>query len=1114
MATTEFVDTLRAIMANDNAIRSAAEKRFSDAKSQQPGTTVAALFQTLAQPQLEEPLREQAAVLLRQCLAKLREDDSPWSKLGAQAQTESKAQLLQLFQVEAQSKVRRKLADCIQSLGNQLIDVQDGERPQNIQVWPELLPLLLRIITDNTKDAELRADALWTVKELITTIWPVLLASRDQTGMVMKGCLADPSLPVQANAACMFCELLDSIESKEDRAAFMPMVVDLCGALQRVAEGGEAKDINQVLQSMEGTNNSVDFFKDHVGSHLLPVLRAVAKSHKAEDTRRLALEVLISFAETKPKAMSKVPGYIEQTLDIAVGFLMELSDDVNTWAEEDEDEAEDDEQFTNGKEVVDRLCRSMNKAEKFPQVMEVLKPVLGSFMQSSEWKQVVAAITVLSQIAEYVDDEAMVTQMMAGIKVHLKSSDPRIRHAAWSAVAQLAEDHDDFVTAEALSAQLLPEFLAALDDPCKRVAARSMEAFQLYGQACEREILEPFVRPMMEKLGQKLQSNQLSIQRHTVTFIAVIAGQVEDDFAPYYGQLMPVLKQLIGAVLHNTEERTLLGKAFECVSLLAKAVGSAGFRADAESIMQAMTQAASVPDLPANDPVKEYMLQAAQRICWTMKADFLPFVPHILPGILEKFKLAPQELDSSTRDGIGDEEEVNLALVPDKDGKVKVMVMSTSAMEDLSNALECVHTFVEELGKVYAPFVAQTAQALLPVFDFSMAEQIRDMAFETWGELCNAAHEGGNAEVLSQLVREFLQRILPKMESGGGDNGSVDAGALKTLADGVAACLKKAGQNVLVAEQLKHICQVALGVLSASFERREAMKAASKAAPQGEEEDAGDEEDDEDEPALRIACCEVIGALMKGHADIFAAEVMPLVLPVVDRLIQPTVPVEDRKLAIFVVCDFLEHLQQRVTAQWPQFMPQVLRDVMNPSAEIRQPACYGTSLAARNPAFASVAADAAKSLMQVISESRSRAKKKSEKPAQACADNALSALVEILLHHQQVVAGQEAQMWSVWVQGLPCQEDEEEGKKNHAMLLQLVVSEKREVVGEAGANLAQVLSILVDVYKTDMASEDTSKGIGQLVLKVGSNLEQLAAQLKEKQRKKLTRIHREATQGA
>ena len=64
--------------------------------------------------------------------------------------------------------------------------------------------------------------------------------------------------------------------------------------------------------------------------------------------------------------------------------------------------------------------------------------------------------------------------------------------------------------------------------------------------------------------------------------------------------------------------------------------------------------------------------------------------------------------------------------------------MSTSEMDDLQNAVGCVHTLEEELGKLYAPFVAQTAQAMLPVFDFSMDEGIGDVAFESWGLLCQS----------------------------------------------------------------------------------------------------------------------------------------------------------------------------------------------------------------------------------------------------------------------------------------------------------------------------------------------------------------------------------------
>mmetsp|Transcript_946 Transcript_946/g.2665 ORF Transcript_946/g.2665 Transcript_946/m.2665 type:complete len:1113 (-) Transcript_946:255-3593(-) len=1105
----ELVETLRALQSNDNNIRSAAEKRFSDAKASQPAQTVATLFQALAEPQVEEAVREQAAVLLRQCLGKARDTGSTWEKLAA-AQPECKVKLLALLEAEQSVKVRRKVADIVQSLGNQLIDIEEGTRPNNCPAWPELLPTLMKLIMDASRDGGLRADALWAVKELLSTIWPVMAANSSQTGEVLRVCLGDAHEGVQANAAGMLCELIDQLEEKNERNTFSPLTPALCTAMQRLANSEDAKHLNAVLQSMEGTANSIDFFKDAVASTLMPLLSTVARSHKQDDSRRLALEVIASFVEGKPKAISKVPGFIQQAIEICVQFLMELDDDVEAWAAEDDDEAEDEDMFTNGKEVLDRISGCMQKAEKFPQVMEIMKPAIATLFQGAQWKQTVAGLALISQIAEYVDDEATVTQMVGAIHAQLGASHIRVRHAAWSALSQFAMDHDEILTSDAMTQQLLPEFLKGLDDPNQRVLSRCMEAFQLYGQAVERELLEPFVPPMMEKLGQKLQCKDVGIQKKAVTYIAVIAGQMEDGFAPYYGALMPIFKQLIAAMLHSTEERMLLGKAFECVSLLAKAVGPAGFKSDAEGIMQSMIQAAQAPNLPANDPVKEYMMQASQRICFTMKGDFLPFIPHILPAILEKFTLAPKELTAETREGLDDDDEVNLTVVKGEDGKMKVMVMSTSEMEDLQNAIECVHTFVEELGKHYAPFVAQTAQALLPVFDFSMGEEIRDLAFETWGELCSSARDSGQGEVLTQLVHEFLNRIIPALEVSA--PGPVDTEGLKTRADGVVACLKKAGTGVLSADQVKHVGMVAMNALGASFARREEEKKTQNktAAQAGEEEEPG-EDKDEDEQDLRIACCEIHGALMHHHPEEYMAQLLGISLPLVQKLIQPTVAVEDRKMAVFLACDYLAHLETRVTSQWPLFMPQLMQDVIHESADIRQPACYAMSLAAKNPAFAEVALDAARKLAQVVTTSRQRAKKKTEKPAQAAADNAESALIEILMKQSAALGNAAPELWKVWVSGLPCQIDDDEGKKNHELLLQLVQQEKAEVLGPGGANLGQVLNIFVEVYKTDFASEETSKGIGQLVLKVPqANLEQLAGQMKEKQRKKLMRIHREA----
>merc|ERR1719160_1425953 len=233
--------------------------------------------------------------------------------------------------------------------------------------------------------------------------------------------------------------------------------------------------------------------------------------------------------------------------------------------------------------------------------------------------------------------------------------------------------------------------------------------------------------------------------------------------------------------------------------------------------MEAMVKATQMPDMKQNDPVKEYMLAASERICQTMKEDFLPFVPHLLPGIFEKLTLEPSEA-SKNMENLEEGDEVNLALVT-RNGQIQVMVMNTAEMQDLQHALECVHTFVEELGVKYADFIPQTAQALLPVFDFPMGEEIRNLAFECWGHLLTSAKLAGRVDVIKGLVKEMLTKIIPQMSEK--IKGSmVNVQAVSTRTEGVTTCLKKAGPNVLQDNDVKHIISTVTTLVTESFERR------------------------------------------------------------------------------------------------------------------------------------------------------------------------------------------------------------------------------------------------------------------------------------------------------
>jgi len=1094
----EFVEIIRFTTSADNEKRPLAEKQFGDLKASQPGQTVVGLFGIIEDQSLEQPLREQAAVLLRQCFNFAREENSLWNQLGA-AQADVKAKALQILQTEPVPQVRRKVADIVQNIGNQIINIPEKERPGAVTAWPELMTALFGVIGDGSKDAGLRADCIWAVKEMVASIWQVLVAGGSQTAQVFKLTLGDASEVVRANGTSLYIEFYEHAESRQDRANFAPLAGDACAVIKQLAESADSKQLCTVLQSMQSGTETADLFKEHLASTVLPVMSAIAKNHKDDEARRYALEVLISLSEGKPKAMAKVANYFSEVFMVAAHFLMELEDDVEAWAAEEDEKAEDEEHFKYGKDAVNRVCGFAQKAEQFDKAFEALKPIIAELFGSGGWKQTVAAMSMVAMIAEYVDDQATLLQLLDAVRQQLGAAHPRVRYMAWSAVIQFASDRSEYVCEDAVCAQMMPCFLQGLDDQCARACLKCMEAFHHYGENVERENLEPYVEGLMPKVATKLQGGK-AFQKSAITYIAVVAGQVEDAFAPFYPQLMPVLQQIIASTLHQVEERALLGKCFECISLMAKSVGREGFRADAQQIMEAMMQATSAPGLPNNDPVKEYMLAASERICQTMKADFLPFVGPLLPFVLQKLSVTPKNIGVQGCADLADGAAMNLMLMNFQGKTTQVLAISTSEMDDLKNAVDCLHTFACTLKKDgFAQFVPQSAQALMPVFDFDMSEEIRTLAFETWAEMCESCREAGSSDVLSQLIQEFMKLVLPKF-----DEQQKDVEAMKSRADGIHHCLHAAGPGVLNADMVKHIATSALNHFGESLKRRDLEAAAAQEKKAGDE-DA--EDDDEDEEEFRQAILRVPGAIMEHHPDIFAAEILPTYLQLVSKMIAQGGNTEERKLALFVVCDLLEHLGSRVTAQWASFLPMALQDIANPDDELRQPACYAVIWAAKDPAFASMAAEVATKLAQLIVSTRALPKKKSSEPAQSCADNALSALVSLLEHQQPAVAASESQLWNAWLGGLPCQVDDEEAHRNHKTLVRLVQQEKKEVLGEGAANFPAILKVLVDVYQSEMALEETSTAISQLVKSLGQEkLEGMAGALSDKEKKKLLRI--------
>merc|ERR1712187_405018 len=98
--------------------------------------------------------------------------------------------------------------------------------------------------------------------------------------------------------------------------------------------------------------------------------------------------------------------------------------------------------------------------------------------------------------------------------------------------------------------------------------------------------------------------------------------------------------------------------------------------------------------------------------------------------------------------------------------------------------------------------------------------------------------------------------------------------------------------------------------------------------------------------------------------------------------------------------------------------------------------------------------------------------------------------------------------WSMVVNSLPVKVDEDEAKKVHDKLVDLVLAQNAGLLGPNHSNLGKVLSVLAEVYHVEaICTKETEEKIVKIFKMLPVNiLQQNASAFSEKQQKKIETI--------
>jgi len=185
-------------------------------------------------------------------------------------------------------------------------------------------------------------------------------------------------------------------------------------------------------------------------------------------------------------------------------------------------------------------------------------------------------------------------------------------------------------------------------------------------------------------------------------------------------------------------------------------------------------------------------------------------------------------------------------------------------------------------------------------------------------------------------------------------------------------------------------------------------------------------------------------------------------------------------------------------------MPEVFQALGDSNHDLRTVAAYAVHLAAPLDNFAEAAPDAFLRLALIVGSARP--KKRDNKPKLAF-DNAVAALFALAVE-KAPLCPPEVQAWPLVIAKLPLKDDEDEAKKVHDKLADLVLQQHEGVLGANRSHLGAVLSVLAEVYHVeDVCKKESDEKILKIFKMLPRDtLQAQASKFTEKQQKKIEKM--------
>ncbi|ORZ24178.1 armadillo-type protein, partial [Absidia repens] len=867
----QLTPVLTNLLSVDNNQRSEAETLLNDQwVAQQPDLLLLGLSQFVAQNP-DGQLRSHCSVLLRrlafkQFTSSANPDARLWDMVQETTRHGVKELLLVALANETDQGTRHKVADTIAEVAKSDFD-GTGEK------WETLPKALFECSqSPNAAHRESAFRIFATVPELISdqhvdalkSVFLTSLTDAESQEVRLEAMKAAAAYIIQADEA-----------GQKTLGSLMPQMLDPLSPI--IAARDDQTLVDGLVVLIDLADNVAKLFRA-VLPNVLSVMVSIAKDKSFEDrTRQTALELLLTLCESAPGMCRKIPNFANEIIPVAMEMITDIEDDAQWYTTDDVSDRIDrgydsEENYVMGESTMDRLARTLGGKYVVPVAFQYIPQML----QSGEWQQRRAALMGISSIGEGSVKimKPELGNIMQMIVASFKDTHARVRYAACNAVGQMSTDFSPFLQKnfhQIVISSLLP---VMEDNSQPRVQAHAAAAMVNFCEEADKATLDPYLDAIFERLLVLLKTPKTYVQEQAVTTIATVADCAEDKFIKYHTVIMPILLDILHQAT-DKQYRLLRCRTIECASLIGLAIGKEAYAPYTENFIQILAQTQQTATDP-DDVQTTYLLAAWARMCKMMGQDFLPYLPNIMPPLLQSAQLTPEFTFVDPEDDDVDSK------YPTDDGWEFVGIngqqigIKTSVLEEKHTAIEMLVSYARDLGAGFIQYVGPVLEIALPLLKFYFHDGVRHAAATLIPLLLRDAKDANvPANELAAMWHTIFEKVAKIMVIE--DDLTFLSQVYATFHD----CLEVLGENCLQPEQIETFVKAAEEQLKKFYERlneREAGKQSGEYEGEDDEQLIDDEITEEEALSELARAMQAVFKAQHGNFLPFFDKLVPLVL--------------------------------------------------------------------------------------------------------------------------------------------------------------------------------------------------------------------------------------------